>query len=252
MTAQLPEIHLGGARARAGGGGGGGGGGGMCGGAQRAGFKKWSATPEMALSTVVRNQFRHGTAGERASGRAASGGGGGGGAHLERFGGSSRRQRRRRACVGGQPACRSGVAAGAEPRPVSPARQCRGSSACGGLPSGFKFLLLHHHRGGVVVAAVVVVAPVVVGWRRRRRRRRGGGARISGHRFVHWWQPQQHGPRCLLIGSSSSPRARAAPRRAPPAPAPAPAPVPPAPRRSALLSLIMMPANPSAFAELAS
>ena len=82
MTAQLPEIHLGGARAWAGGGGGGGGG--MCGGAQRAGFKKWSATPEMALSTVVRNQFRHGTAGERASGRAASGGGGGGGAHLDK------------------------------------------------------------------------------------------------------------------------------------------------------------------------
>ena len=53
-------------------------------------------------------------------------------------------------------------------------------------------------RGGVAAAA---------------RRRRGGGARISGHRFVHWWQPQQHGPRCLLIGSSSSPRARrAAPR----------------------------------------
>ena len=231
MTAQLPEIHLGGARARAGGGGGGGGGGGMCGGAQRAGFKKWSATPEMALSTVVRNQFRHGTAGERASGRAASGGGGGGGgAHLARFGGSSRRQRRPSTCSGeGQPACRSGVAAGAEPRPVSPARQCRGSSACGGLPSGFKFLLLHHHRGGVVV-----VAAVVVGWRRRRRRRRGGGARISGHRFVHWWQPQQHGPRCLLIGSSSSPRARRAARAPPrPRPRPRPRPLPSRPTRVA-------------------
>ena len=247
MTAQLPEIHLGGARARAGGGGGGGGG--MCGGAQRAGFKKWSATPEMALSTVVRNQFRHGTAGERASGRAASGGGGGGGgAHLARFGGSSRRQRRRRTCKGrGRvgAALRQELSRAPSLPPVS-AEGRRHAAVC---PRDSNFFCC-------------TIIGVGWWWWRRSWWGGGGGAAAARRRREDQWPSIRSLVAASttrtkvfvdwqLIISSRAPR-RARPSPPAPAPAPAPAPVPPDPRRSALLSLIMMPANPSAFAELAS
>ena len=221
----------------------------MCGGAQRAGFKKWSATPEMALSTVVRNQFRHGTAGERASGRAASGGGGGGGgAHLARFGGSSRRQRRRRTCKGrGRvgAALRQELSRAPSLPPVS-AEGRRHAAVC---PRDSNFFCC-------------TIIGVGWWWWRRSWWGGGGGAAAARRRREDQWPSIRSLVAASttrtkvfvdwqLIISSRAPR-RARPSPPAPAPAPAPAPVPPDPRRSALLSLIMMPANPSAFAELAS
>ena len=75
VTAQLPEIHLGGARARAGGGGGGGGGGGMCGGAQRAGLVVVSNARDGSVDRrekPVSSRHRRRAGGRRAAAAAAA------------------------------------------------------------------------------------------------------------------------------------------------------------------------------------